>query len=45
MFRVTTETIARWEVEAGADREVARPLIATNPPVRRFADVQGGFRR
>src|SRR5664280_369152 len=39
MFRVSTETIARWEVEAGADREVARPLVATDPPVRRFADV------
>src|SRR5450830_1286303 len=39
MFRVSTETIARWEVEAGADREVARPLVATSPPVRRFADV------
>jgi hypothetical protein len=39
MFRVSTETIARWKVEAGADREVARPFIATNPPVRRFADV------
>jgi DNA-binding transcriptional regulator YiaG len=40
MFRVSTETIARWETEAtGADREVARPLVATNPPVRRFADV------
>ncbi len=40
MFRVSTETIARWEVEAmGADREVARPLVSTDPPVRRFADV------
>src|SRR5450756_443971 len=40
MFRVSTETIARWEIEAtGADREVARPLVATDPPVRRFADV------
>jgi transposase InsO family protein/DNA-binding XRE family transcriptional regulator len=40
MFRVSKETIARWEMEAtGADREVARPLVATDPPVRRFADV------
>src|ERR1039457_5196875 len=40
MFRVSTETIARWEMEAaGAAREVARPLVATDPPVRRFADV------
>jgi hypothetical protein len=40
MFRVSTETIARWEIEATAtDREVARPLVATDPPVRRFADV------
>jgi DNA-binding XRE family transcriptional regulator len=40
MFRVSTETIARWEMEAtGADREVARPLVSTDPPVRRFADV------
>src|SRR5450756_3247608 len=39
MFRVSAETVARWEVEAGADREVARPLVATSPPVRRFADV------
>jgi transposase InsO family protein len=40
MFRVSTETIARWEIEAtGADREVARPLVATDPSVRRFADV------
>jgi transposase InsO family protein len=42
MFRVSTETIARWETEAtGADREAARPLVAPNPPVRRFADVAG----
>src|ERR1019366_1522185 len=40
MFRLSVETIARWETEAtGADREVARPLVATDPPVRRFADV------
>jgi hypothetical protein len=40
MFRVSTETIARWEMEAtGADGEVVRPLVATDPPVRRFADV------
>ena len=40
MFRVSTETIARWEMEAtGADGEVVRPLVATDPPVRRFADM------
>jgi len=44
MFRVSTETIARWEVEAtSADGEAEspapRPLVAPNPPVRRFADV------
>jgi transposase InsO family protein len=40
MFRVSAETIARWEMEAtGADREAARPLVSTDPPVRRFADV------
>ena len=40
MFRVSTETIARWEMEAtSADGEAPRPLVAPNPPVRRFADV------
>src|SRR5450830_510646 len=40
MFRVSTETIARGEMEAtGADGEAPRPLVAPNPPVRRFADV------
>jgi transposase InsO family protein len=40
MFRVSPETIARWEMEtASADNETARPLVAPNPPVRRFADV------
>jgi transposase InsO family protein len=40
MFRVSAETVARWEMEtASADNETARPLVAPNPPVRRFADV------
>jgi DNA-binding XRE family transcriptional regulator len=44
MFRVSTETIARWEIEAMSPggkgpRPTPRPLIAPNPPVRRFADV------
>src|SRR5450756_403933 len=40
MFRVSTETIARWEMETtSVDGEVPRPLVAPNPPVRRFADV------
>ena len=40
MFRVSTETIARWEMEAtSADGDAPRPLVAPNPPVRRFADV------
>jgi hypothetical protein len=40
MFRLSVETIARWEVEATSPDEAAsRPLIAPNPPVRRFADV------
>jgi transposase InsO family protein/DNA-binding XRE family transcriptional regulator len=40
MFRVSTETIARWEMEATtADDKAPRPLVAPNPPVRRFADV------
>jgi DNA-binding XRE family transcriptional regulator len=44
MFRVSTETIARWEMETtGADGEAPhpapRPLVTPNPPVRRFADV------
>jgi transposase InsO family protein len=40
MFRVSTETIARWEVETTSpDGEAPRPLVAPNPPVRRFADV------
>src|SRR5450759_1220586 len=46
MFRVSTETIARWELEAtGVDREVARPLVAPDPPVRRFADAGGDLLR
>ena len=40
MFRVSAETIGRWETEAmSADEGSARPLVALNPPVRRFADV------
>src|SRR5664280_2730062 len=40
MFRVSTETIARWEVETAIpDGEAPRPLVAPSPPVRRFADV------
>src|ERR1035441_6731772 len=40
MFRVSTETIARWEVETTRpDEEAPRPLVAPSPPVRRFADV------
>src|SRR5450830_998451 len=40
MFRVSTETIARWEMETtSVDGEAPRPLVARNPPVRRFADV------
>jgi transposase InsO family protein len=40
MFRVSTETIARWEMETTiVDGEAPRPLVAPNPPVRRFADV------
>ena len=41
MFRVSTETIARWEMESTreAPRPNPRPLVAPNPPVRRFADV------
>jgi Helix-turn-helix len=40
MFRVSTETIARWEMEATSpDGVTPRPLVAPNPPVRRFADV------
>ncbi len=40
MFRVSTETIVRWEMETTrADGEAPRPLVTPNPPVRRFADV------
>ena len=44
MFRVSTETIARWETETTrldgeAPRDAPRPLVAPDPPVRRFADV------
>ncbi len=37
MFRVSTETIARWEADT-RDVDGARPLVAPIPPVRRFAD-------
>ncbi len=40
MFRVSVATVARWEIEAtNPGREGPRPLIAPNPPIRRFADV------
>src|ERR1700687_4200157 len=40
MFRVSVETIARWELETTRpDEEAPRPLVAPNPPVQRFADV------
>jgi transposase InsO family protein len=44
MFRVSTETIARWGTETTrldgeAPRDAPRPLVAPDPPVRRFADV------
>src|ERR1035437_6182980 len=40
MFRASTETIARWEMETtSVDGEAPRPLVAPNPPVRRFAHV------
>src|ERR1035437_7989290 len=44
MFRVSVETIARWEMEAmSPDGEgpqpISRLLVSPNPPVRRFADV------
>ena len=39
MFRVSTETIARWETETTNADEAPRPLVAPNPPVRRLADV------
>jgi transposase InsO family protein len=40
MFRVSVETIARWEMEAmSPGREGPRPLVVPALPVRRFADV------
>jgi transposase InsO family protein/DNA-binding transcriptional regulator YiaG len=40
MFRLSVETVARWEMEAmNPGGECPRPLIAPNPPIRRFADV------
>jgi hypothetical protein len=45
MFRVSTETIARWETETKNTDEAPRPLVAPNPPVRRFADVVRAVKR
>jgi transposase InsO family protein/DNA-binding transcriptional regulator YiaG len=40
MFRVSAVTVARWELEiATTVARSTRPLVAPNPPVRRFADV------
>jgi transposase InsO family protein len=40
MFRVSVETIARWEMEAmSPGGEGPCPLVAPDLPVRRFADV------
>ena len=40
LFRVSTDTIARWETDAAAgDGQASRPLVAPLLPVRRFADV------
>jgi transposase InsO family protein/DNA-binding XRE family transcriptional regulator len=40
LFRVSIETIARWEKDGtDTEGEVHRPLVAAIPPVRRFADV------
>jgi putative transposase len=41
MFRVSVETIARWETETTSAAQCPSPraLVAPNPPVRRFADV------
>jgi Integrase core domain len=40
MFRLSVETVARWEMEAMSPvGEGPRPLVAPAPPVRRFADV------
>src|ERR1035437_2775332 len=40
MFRISVEPVARWEMEAmSPGREGPRPLVAPDPPVRRFADV------
>jgi putative transposase len=38
LFRVSIETIARWEAET-TDVERPHPLVTPKPPVRRFADV------
>ena len=42
MFRVSVETIARWEVETMRPEggwPGTSPLVSPNPPVRRFVDV------
>ena len=40
LFRVSTETIGRWDVEALSGHEENAPtLVRPSPPVRRFADV------
>ena len=42
MFRVSTETIARWDTEVtGPDREVARPVDRQNRTVRESRDRTG----
>ena len=40
-FRLSRETVARWEVEvtASSEIEIVGKLIQTEPPVRRYADV------
>jgi len=40
-FRVSAETIARWERDAESRNLPSsdRPLVRPNPPVRRYADV------
>jgi hypothetical protein len=43
MFRVSVETIARWETEtATVDGEDERPLVGPNPPVRRATRMSSG---
>src|ERR1039457_2449801 len=41
MFRVSVETIARWETEtASADNETARPLVAPNRSEEHTSELQ-----